>query len=57
MDDKNPAYGDSPYTSQYGECGAGGEYIHLTPNYVISDDVINDYGPKGILIFLPGMRK
>ena len=30
----NPAYGDSPYTLQSGDCGDPGDHIHLTPWYV-----------------------
>ncbi|XP_069823730.1 calcium-activated chloride channel regulator 1-like [Dendropsophus ebraccatus] len=39
-------YGDDPYTLQYGRCGEPGRYIHLTPNYLL-DDNIAVYGPKG----------
>ncbi len=31
IDNPNPVYGDEPYTNQYGECGAEGQYIHLNP--------------------------
>ncbi|XP_075689079.1 calcium-activated chloride channel regulator 1-like isoform X2 [Rhinoderma darwinii] len=29
--------GDAPYTSQYGGCGEQGQYIHLTPNFLLQD--------------------
>ncbi|XP_067929460.1 calcium-activated chloride channel regulator 4A-like [Watersipora subatra] len=31
----NLAYGDTPYTVQPGRCGVEGDYIHLTPDYLI----------------------
>nr|XP_033771692.1 calcium-activated chloride channel regulator 2-like [Geotrypetes seraphini]XP_033771693.1 calcium-activated chloride channel regulator 2-like [Geotrypetes seraphini] len=40
-------YGDEPYTLQYGGCGQEGKYIHFTPNYLISDDLISVYGSRG----------
>ncbi|XP_030062589.1 calcium-activated chloride channel regulator 2 [Microcaecilia unicolor] len=40
-------YGDDPYTLQYGGCGKEGKYIHFTPNYLISDDLISVYGSRG----------
>ncbi|XP_076809993.1 calcium-activated chloride channel regulator 3A-1-like [Clavelina lepadiformis] len=43
----NPKHGDEPYTMQYGECGEPGEYIHITPDFILNDDVIENYGPKG----------
>ena len=43
----NPLYYDSPYTLQLGGCGAFGEYIHLTPNYLthIGDTSDENFGP------------
>ena len=32
----NPLHGDMPYTLQLGGCGVLGEYIHLTPNYLVN---------------------
>ncbi|XP_066453413.1 calcium-activated chloride channel regulator 1-like [Eleutherodactylus coqui] len=40
-------YGDFPYTLQYGGCGERGKYIHLTPNFILNDDVLELYGPRG----------
>ncbi|XP_066267153.1 calcium-activated chloride channel regulator 4A-like [Branchiostoma lanceolatum] len=36
VDKLNPLYGDSPYVKQKAGCGEGGDYIHLTPDYVIN---------------------
>uniref|UniRef100_H2ZKL7 Calcium-activated chloride channel N-terminal domain-containing protein n=1 Tax=Ciona savignyi TaxID=51511 RepID=H2ZKL7_CIOSA len=36
-----------PYTLQYGQCGDPGKYIHLTPNYILSNDIVQSFGPKG----------
>nr|XP_039271529.1 calcium-activated chloride channel regulator 3A-1-like [Styela clava] len=44
---ENPAYGEVPYTLQYGECGEPGSYIHLTPNYLLDDNFVYNYGPRG----------
>ena len=30
----HPAYGESPFTVQYGECGQPGEHVHLTPFFL-----------------------
>ncbi|XP_053325133.1 calcium-activated chloride channel regulator 1-like [Spea bombifrons] len=40
-------YGDDPYTLQYGRCGERGKYIHLTPNFLLNDEVLRIYGPRG----------
>ncbi|XP_069497628.1 calcium-activated chloride channel regulator 1-like [Ambystoma mexicanum] len=42
-------YGDDPYTLQYGGCGQPGKYIHLTPNFLLNDDLIDVYGLRGRL--------
>ncbi|RXN08351.1 epithelial chloride channel -like protein [Labeo rohita] len=47
IDHANPAYGVEPYTNQYEECGAEGEYIHFTPEYLLNDTVIQLYGSRG----------
>ena len=44
----NPLHGDMPYTLQLGGCGVLGEYIHVTPNYLVdlfgkSDDEIGPH--------------
>ncbi|KAE8609339.1 hypothetical protein XENTR_v10011781 [Xenopus tropicalis] len=40
-------YGDDPYTLQYGDCGEQGKYIHLTPGFLLKDNLISVYGPRG----------
>ncbi|RXN38313.1 epithelial chloride channel -like protein [Labeo rohita] len=47
IDNPNPAYGDEPYTNQYGECGAEGEYIHFTPNFFQTNALTKPYRSKG----------
>ncbi|XP_021513701.1 calcium-activated chloride channel regulator 3A-1-like [Meriones unguiculatus] len=39
-------YGDDPYTLQYGQCGDRGQYIHFTPNFLLTDN-LSIYGPRG----------
>ncbi|XP_049731514.1 calcium-activated chloride channel regulator 1-like [Elephas maximus indicus] len=39
-------YGDDPYTLQYGQCGQKGQYIHFTPNFLLTDN-LPIYGPRG----------
>ncbi|XP_069824087.1 calcium-activated chloride channel regulator 3A-1-like [Dendropsophus ebraccatus] len=43
----NKKYGDSPYTVQYRGCGEPGEYINLTPNYLLNTSLSSVYGPPG----------
>ncbi|XP_077065031.1 calcium-activated chloride channel regulator 4A-like [Siphateles boraxobius] len=47
IDNAKPAYGDEPYTHQYGECGSEGQYIHFTPNFLRDDTLIKPYGSRG----------
>nr|XP_021328578.1 epithelial chloride channel protein-like isoform X2 [Danio rerio] len=47
IDSPHPAYGDEPYTNQYGECGAEGQYFHFTPNFLRDDKLIKLYGSRG----------
>ncbi|XP_067221402.1 calcium-activated chloride channel regulator 1-like isoform X2 [Chanodichthys erythropterus] len=47
IDNANPAYGDEPYTLQYGECGAEAQFIHFTPNFLRDDTHIKTYGSRG----------
>ncbi|XP_043942808.1 calcium-activated chloride channel regulator 1-like [Protopterus annectens] len=47
----NRKYGDEPYTLQYGRCGERGRYIHLTPTFLLSDTLIDVYGPRGDSLF------
>ncbi|XP_059122364.1 calcium-activated chloride channel regulator 3A-1-like [Peromyscus eremicus] len=37
---------DDPYTLQYGQCGDRGQYIHFTPNFLLTDN-LPMYGPRG----------
>ncbi|XP_044157450.1 calcium-activated chloride channel regulator 4A-like [Bufo gargarizans] len=37
---------NGPYTLQYGQCGEPGRYIHLTPNFMLTD-MTSIYGPRG----------
>ncbi|KAM5148113.1 calcium-activated chloride channel regulator 1-like [Mantella aurantiaca] len=41
--------GDSPYTKQYGGCREQGRFIHLTPNFLMNDDLTSVYGSRGKL--------
>uniref|UniRef100_A0A8C2D052 Chloride channel accessory 1 n=1 Tax=Cyprinus carpio TaxID=7962 RepID=A0A8C2D052_CYPCA len=47
IDNANSANNTEPYTKQYGECGAEGEYIHFTPEYLLNDTFIQLYGSRG----------
>ncbi|XP_062412564.1 calcium-activated chloride channel regulator 1-like [Sardina pilchardus] len=47
IDEPNPAYGDEPYTLQYGQCGNESQYIHLTPNFLLDDQLTDVYGERG----------
>ena len=50
VDQFNPLYGDSPYVKQKSGCGEGGDYIHLTPDYVINKQYGEAvWGPYGEL--------
>ncbi|KAE8610707.1 hypothetical protein XENTR_v10012213 [Xenopus tropicalis] len=40
-------FGDDPYTLQYGRCGEAGKYIHMTPDFLLNDNLISIYGPRG----------
>ncbi|XP_066124836.1 calcium-activated chloride channel regulator 1-like [Saccopteryx bilineata] len=39
-------YGDDPYTLQYGQCGDKGQYIHFTPNFLLTNN-FPIYGSRG----------
>ncbi|XP_036413632.1 calcium-activated chloride channel regulator 4-like isoform X2 [Colossoma macropomum] len=47
IDYPNPAYGDEPYTKQMKGCGEESEHVHFTPNFLLNDDLLNAYGPRG----------
>lgn len=48
VDWPNPYHDDEPYTLQIGECGEPGQYIHLTPAFLMSiDEKRPQYGPPG----------
>ncbi|EDL12019.1 mCG141954, isoform CRA_b [Mus musculus] len=44
--DPHLQHGDDPYTLQYGQCGDRGQYIHFTPNFLLTDN-LGIYGPRG----------
>uniref|UniRef100_A0A674CE37 Chloride channel accessory 2 n=1 Tax=Salmo trutta TaxID=8032 RepID=A0A674CE37_SALTR len=44
---ENRAYGDQPYTLQYGQCGSESRYTHLTTKFMLDDELIKLYGPRG----------
>ncbi|KAL2089532.1 hypothetical protein ACEWY4_014220 [Coilia grayii] len=46
IDEPNKSYGDEPYTLQYGQCGVQGQYIHLTPDFLLDDRFIEVYGKR-----------
>ncbi|KAK0052339.1 calcium-activated chloride channel regulator 1-like isoform X2, partial [Biomphalaria pfeifferi] len=51
LDRANPAYGHAPYVKQFAECGSPGLYIHLTPEYILDDAVIQKWGkPEKTLV-------
>ncbi|XP_077980969.1 calcium-activated chloride channel regulator 1-like [Glandiceps talaboti] len=51
IDEPNPDWDDNPYTQQMGGCGIKGEYIHLTPRYLLDQENSEFiYGPAGKLI-------
>ncbi|XP_056383987.1 calcium-activated chloride channel regulator 1-like [Hyla sarda] len=39
--------GNDPYTLQYGQCGDKGVYIHFTPDFLVDDQLLSVYGPRG----------
>ncbi|XP_045544658.1 calcium-activated chloride channel regulator 4 [Salmo salar] len=47
INEENRAYGDQPYTLQYGQCGSESRYTHLTPKFMLDDELIKLYGPRG----------
>ncbi|XP_004603681.2 calcium-activated chloride channel regulator 4A-like [Sorex araneus] len=40
---------DEPYTRHFSQCGEKGEYIHLTPDFLLGNKQ-NEYGPSGRLL-------
>ncbi|XP_078695048.1 calcium-activated chloride channel regulator 1-like [Branchiostoma floridae x Branchiostoma belcheri] len=48
VDVPNPLYEDNPYVQQKGGCGVEGDYMHLTPKYVVDKDYGEmTWGPYG----------
>ncbi len=47
MDYANLKNNVEPYTKQYGECGAEGEFVHFTTEYLLNDTLIELYGSRG----------
>lgn len=42
----NRVHRNRPYTVQTGQCGDPGTHIHLTPEYLLDDKYVEDFGPK-----------
>ncbi|XP_078612819.1 calcium-activated chloride channel regulator 1-like [Branchiostoma floridae x Branchiostoma japonicum] len=48
VDVPNALYGDNPYVQQKGACGEEGDYMHLTPKYVVDKQYGQAFwGPQG----------
>ncbi|XP_053362895.1 calcium-activated chloride channel regulator 1-like [Clarias gariepinus] len=47
IDIPHPHFGDEPYTHQIQGCGNEAEYIHFTPDFLLNNDFIKQYGPRG----------
>ena len=48
---KNPSanYGDNPWVKQTGGCGVPGEFMHLTPSFLLNKAYSErKYGPAGM---------
>ncbi|XP_072547017.1 calcium-activated chloride channel regulator 1-like [Salminus brasiliensis] len=45
--DPHSAFNDDPYTKQIKGCGEEGEHIHFTPNFLLNDNLLKVYGPRG----------
>ncbi|XP_058863762.1 calcium-activated chloride channel regulator 1-like [Acipenser ruthenus] len=37
----------TPYAVTNGQCGEEGKYIHFTPKYLLQDEVVDNFGPRG----------
>ena len=37
-------HGDRPFVVRALPCGQLGHYMHLTPNYILNDEVIQEFG-------------
>lgn len=44
---QNDAWGDVPYTKQPGLCGDEGDYIHLTPGFLVNSTTIATFNNRG----------
>ncbi|KAI4882946.1 hypothetical protein NFI96_015881, partial [Prochilodus magdalenae] len=47
IDQPHPAHGNDPYTKQMKGCGEESEYIHFTPDFLLHDELLKAYGPRG----------
>ncbi|XP_066534181.1 calcium-activated chloride channel regulator 4A-like [Hoplias malabaricus] len=47
IDYPNPAFGNEPYTKQLKGCGEESEYIHFTQEFLLNDNLLKVYGPRG----------
>ncbi|XP_046718336.1 calcium-activated chloride channel regulator 1-like [Silurus meridionalis] len=46
IDESSLQYGNEPYTHQPEGCGREGEYIHLTPDFLLNNHISKPYGPR-----------
>ena len=44
---QNDAWGDVPYTKQPGLCGEEGDYIHITPGFLVNSSTISTFNSRG----------
>ncbi|XP_077978801.1 calcium-activated chloride channel regulator 3A-1-like [Glandiceps talaboti] len=52
IDEPHTLWGDNPYANQLGSCGEEGEYIHLTPNFLLDTEwTLETFGdPARVLV-------
>ncbi|KAI5625498.1 epithelial chloride channel protein-like isoform X1, partial [Silurus asotus] len=46
IEDSFSQYGNEPYTHQTEGCGREGDYIHLTPDFLLNNHISEPYGPR-----------
>lgn len=42
----NPLFHHQPYVVQNGRCGLPGSYIHITPEFLMNSEIVQDFGDK-----------
>lgn len=47
VNEPNKLHGESPYTHQTQGCGKLGEYIHITPEFLLGNTSSNRFGDPG----------